>query len=540
MAGVMHVGMRAEGVRALLFPLLHPAKIDMLTKAVLAGNSQDYKPSLLSGSDLVVVWNALNDAAAPVDLHDPTRGGSRERLYRFLQQTAYHQFPMQRLDTYIRLGRFAAMYVDIPNAEFTNKGVHCDKAHLNVPDAFESYTGVPLALFTEVQFRIYALTMQRWSSLYESVNNSWKEWAGSSTVRPSPRQAQTILRSIIERSSWRHDAFFTARDLQLGTDEARLLDGAIESLTLMARTTSELRQLLRQRPYNLGFLAHQLSPLRRYPIVAVGHEHANYVVPFVSLLDMSMGTLPHYLLLEQESIRERFYTSMGRAQEIYLQRLVADRLPQLRRVPEREWPSAKGKRRGPDLVLLDPTSGTCVVVESKARRFGTDVRVEDGDEALRRTIDDAIRALHKIPEKLAELRQGLDIYSDVQEAINASLRQPPIGVVVMGETLEFLTESVHEIIRDNSSTPKNDGYFLVVGLEIFEEMVETAMASGDSLYQVLADYYEDSSRPFDERVGSNQQSASLRGRERPDPQSRFASRYVHLVLPRDLTGEGAV
>lgn len=520
-----------------LFPLLNAPRVNMFAKAILASTALPYKSRTLSNADFGYVFNRINDAST-----DPTQFPSRtpeldgrRRLAGFLHTLANSQFPYQNPDPIARMGRAYALSSVIPtlhrDALQRRLGVRfLDPTSTTLDDAGTVVDDVLDTLFRAL-VRVQ-MSGKPFGALFDRLSSSTVRGV---TVPPANTPDQSRLLKAYLATAWPHTRLLpiSMKSLALPSDGDEGPARIRRVVTHVARTTHELRTMQStERHYQLGFVAHRLSPLERFPLVLLNSE--SFVVPAVPYLERLIGDAPHYLLQDHPELATAFRETRGFAQEYYLQQLLAEREPSLVQIPERPYAGPNGRIDGPDLTLIDRQRGRLIAIESKARRITVETRVDPDLEAFRTNLADGIRAMLKLPQKIDDMLTRTDVYGDHAESIAHALEQPPIGVVVIGDGTPLLTELVREVLTDAESEALDAARarLMVMGLDLFDLAVDVAVEHNVPLAQILDEYWLDTSLPADELARSERPAADFRGRELPRPTDRFATRFADDVFAK--------
>ena len=514
----------------------HPHKLAMFGRAVLTSKSADYKDRHLSVRDAVFVLNKLNDA-----MHDeawfPVQSGepNAHTLLRILVAIASRQFPLQEAKLASRLSRAYLLNELIPSEEEDYLRTQCGREFLDIPRVYEAATGATVRQTLGIGFRVLALHHRRFGPLLRAIESRQSGVSMAERRRDGSRRHAKLLRTIAASiGELAGLTKFGISDVLL-SDEPQVISDKVSALFgTISGTTSELRALLDVPPYNTGLLPYRLSPLERYPLVRLaqgGPTNGPYIVPSLAFLDRLITDLPHFVLQEGAETRNRYWTTRGRVQEIYLERLVAARLPDLIVVPEKRYRAPGGEASGPDLTLLDSKRQRLIAVESKSKRIRAATRADPSDSPFVQDMAAACDALRRLPLKIRQMTEGIEEYQHLRDDFARCLQHTPVLVVVVGEGGELLAERFEAVkAADSSILPvEEDLPYCIMDLELFEHAVELAASSGDGLANVL-EAYAAAARGLLREGPDGVTAASLFGGREFDTRETYLASYWDSVL----------
>jgi hypothetical protein len=252
------------------------------------------------------------------------------------------------------------------------------------------------------------------------------------------------------------------------------------------------RQLLSLPPFRVGPDALRLSPLDRFPLVS-DEPMAYWYVPNVRGLARSAPEVVHFTL--NEAMREEYELVRGELLEVYLQLMLAARLPKVKVIPEAKWPSGKGHVAGPDLLLIDHDSAAPVVmaVELKSRRMLPSTRYQLLDEDLESNFADLWKALRQLPAKMAQIMCLAGDYAKYQDDLVRARAYPVVYLGVVGEA-PFMFGELVEYRRTRDREFPLYGFQETVGvmsIDTFERLIEVSVQGKKALAQLILEYLED-------------------------------------------------
>lgn len=512
-----------------LFPLLHPMKIVMFTWGILESRSLDYKIKRLSYSDFAIVVNRLNDAAADPDFLQAIGDEPPEaRLLRHFSTMANKQVRFQARDLLFRLARTLLLYEELPNLHKADLQGRLGQSYLDIPAVFEELVGLAPRHAVFLGFAILALIRNRVEGpLRRSVDSMAEQSLDSRALRQS-----RLLRRILQSGEHLESIVkFTASDLRIVEHSKMTLEAINNYLSHVSRDTRTLRTLLDAEPYKHGFVSYRLNPLERFPIALLGRSSPQkYVVPSLPYLDQLATALPHYVLQDSPAYRQRYQTTNGVVQELYVSTLLRSRLPDYTLVEERVYDMPGGEWRGPDWLLLDRRKRRLVLVESKSVRLHARTVADTGLKTLTQDLSSAVSALVRLEEKIGHLSIGLKEYADIQELLTTYLENPPIAVVVVGEAVEMLAEKVElassmGLLENLRSFPYP---YCLMDLQTFEFAVEIAASGQERLSTLLEGYWRDARRT--DAPAQRASTADRFGGRSVDSSNLFLSKTVSSLL----------
>ena len=514
-AGVSVVAGLAEARKDPLRAILHHQTSRILLDAILESNASVEHTARPRANDLAKLINNTKDAGDDPEAIQRMMSASgthsaRLELMRFLAQLGQIQIaPFEHHPTVVA-GRAVAFLDEIPATLRPEIEARVAGARRILDLPIKRVLGITARQAADV----YMLLLKHYSSLWHEV---------SSQLSQGERRVAEILPQLDHCAAQGYWSF-TPRSLTGGSG---LLEAEIEAfLGLFARSPEELRMLSRAQgtPFGVGPYACRMLPVDRFPIVALPGNQ--YAIPNITILRNSFARVLDFSLLDAYrnfGIDELYNQVRGASLELYLQALIADRLPSSILIPETPYRTSHGEKKSPDLCVLDVENKWLIAIEAKARRLSPVASVTATDSDLDNNHAPSIQALSKLPSKIGELRKFPEF-----EQWRSQLAQIPadrtILVSVVAEALFFHDELEPLRARFDSHHPlaELELPFCFLDLPVFENAVEVARAHQVPLGLLLQEHYEDT------RTGDPNTSAGrrFRGREEPDPSDRYAWRFL--------------
>ncbi len=479
------------GFAADIAPLWNSEKQRLLCEAVLSSRAMTYKTECLTFDELVDVSNATHQAMDDPRLEQELQsGGERsELLYaarRFFARMANLQIRYQEPRLFMNTGRLVAMLDVLPRVELA---------------AFPSeYRALATILPAESE-RVLGASIFQLLLVHLHVDAFYRRLADMS-LTTVPKRPPTNDRSVFrQQQQMKTLKQLFSRFAEGGPIGAFSIDAFKKSLAsilpdhavdayfrIFSGEVCVLRKLRRNPPYTIGPEGWRLSVLERYPVVCVNGQ---CTVPNLALFFRSFPDVIHFVL--QENLGNRYNEFRGAAQEVYLRKLVEHRTSARCVIPERKY-RRPTEVKGPDLTIIENPGPRLILVESKARRLLAMTRFTMSETSLDENYTPVYEALCKAPAKLADLRQRLPEYADVQADIDSTAGAQPILVAVTAEGPYMLNEQVrYRATRDSTHPLARLGFpFCVMDLELFDLAVEVAAHELKPLYDILGNFWEDS------------------------------------------------
>jgi hypothetical protein len=469
-----------------LFPTINHERISILQRAILASSALDSKNTLFTSRDLVFVYNNLNDTSNRSELLSGPESGE-VKLMRLLSIMAQTQFRSQERDFNQRIGRAFALLYKIPLDFKDEIKERYRQRYIDLPEVVNSLTKLTVGEFLIIGFGALALMMQRYKTNF-SLRDDIRAYTTERNRNYIERHAQVLGQIIDEAKFWQRNLIFQAGDLVLPSVPALTLEKVIQYLTLMSKSTQELREIIKQQPvYSEGHIADRLNPLERFPIVRLVDNR--YIAPNLRHLDMSLTEVLHFML--QGAYKDNAYNELrGHIQEIYLRLLVEDRLTDKLIIPEMRYRRGKNKVDGPDVTIIERNK-YLIVLESKAKRVSFSSRVNlFTASSIIDELNKVFDAFENAPKKIQELYDGLPEYSAFQPRIEQTKAYQPIVVVVIGEGIYFIQEVLRHELEQNKALKNYPFPYCLMAINVFERAVEIAASNDIALYDLLYEYWD--------------------------------------------------
>lgn len=471
----------------LLHPMLYTEKVAIFDRAILDSKALDYKEKVFQGHEISHIFNAINETTAARSTLLDSSDDASARLHQFLSATAHQQIRLHESLFVDRLGRTFGLLHEIPNQYRDELRRKQGNKFVDLVEVIKQHTQLSVTEFLAVGFAAITLMGLRYEA-HIPISDDLRKYLSRQDVIGTQRRAEALTKLIEESREIRDKFSFAPVDLVLTELSSLTIENIQSFLKLLARTTKELRHLMQQPIYKEGFIPDKLSPLERYPIVALGGER--YIIPNLRYFDTAVTNLLHYILQEYYPGNEYNQLS-GYIQEIYLRLYVKDRLPHLQQIPEISYRKSKNRVEGPDLTLVDQDNGKLIAVESKAKRTRVVSRLHLNKNYLLEDLQGAIGALEKLPAKIQDMYHNLPEYGEYQSLIDQTQQSDSISVVVIGEGVYLLHSHLNDHLRINSAHPLNlqTNPYCLMRLEDFERAVEVAAHNNLDLYNVLYNYW---------------------------------------------------
>lgn len=266
-------------------------------------------------------------------------------------------------------------------------------------------------------------------------------------------------------------------------------------LNLFSRKISELRGLLRDFPivFERGQEAYRILPTDRFPVVKC--NFGRILVPDFVALSRSFSRVVDFSLMDAYRQRDEldFYNQVrGASLEIYIEELLADRLPAVVVIPERDYETSQGVKRSPDVTIIDPTDSRLMCVEIKARRLAASTSAEVRNEDLDNNFSGSLEALARLPGKVEDM-SGYPEFSEYADLLASIPQDRRIYISVVPEMVffqeELETQRVELVENHPLSQIRQPTCFM--DLQQFEIAVELARLHDEPLGELLEQYYQD-------------------------------------------------
>jgi len=482
----------------MLFPMLNLDKLDMISKAIVQSKALDYKTSNISGDEFGKLMNFMIDAKDYDSEQDKVTLTNDEFFTKFFILTANSQVRFQHSDFRERMARTYALMQYIPENNKEILQQRLSNNFIDIPIILEEKYGIkPKAffIFSWLIFVQYCRLIKEVFIIPDSERNL------EISVRHDEARRATICFQIIKRM---------LHELRCSTAKNQLfITPAIENndhplfskkhfdgfLSIAGRTKKELQEESYRCPiYRVGNYSYSLSPLERFPLVK--QSDGSFIIPNMRYYETAIPQILHYEL--QDCYPGNEYNDLtGAIQELYIQDLLKQRLPNIPVIPEITYKRGKNEVKGPDFTLIDD-NGRPILIESKSKRFQARTRILADSNSIDSDLHRIFDAFSKLPLKYKELFSGLSEYSIYDRFLQTANMNNPVHVVVVYGNIELLPEMVNDYLRRNPETPLQDYpySFCIIDLVDFEYAVEVAATGTKHLSDLLTDYWVSASNVF--------------------------------------------
>jgi hypothetical protein len=479
-----------DGSVNLFMPVLHVENINLFHQAILRSTAAHYKTKSFTGDDMAPVFNNLghvmNERMAILKEYDDERGISK-----MFATMANSQIRMQSYDLASNMGRNYLMMSVLPAKYESELRKRCKSGFIDLGREIPNVLGMSIEQFLGIGFCLLVMMKNKYEKIYGPSQNARDYILNSTDKEDSIRRKVEVIRSIIDNPNSNHlDITFTASEISKFITGIPI-DLALRYISLLSKSTSEFRDLIDNGEYTHGLIADRKSPLEAHPVVKLQDER--YAIPNFRYFHAAITESVH-LILRNSSVGEAYSTITGHLQEFYLDGFIDDRLPNLKCIPERTYKRSNGNSvKGPDLCLIEPNVPWLIALESKAKRTSSYSRTDPEAQAFASDISIAIDAFKKLPEKIDDITSGLSVYDDLKPIID-KLISKPIATVILGEGIIFTPDILTSIVKESPKHILNTYTipFALVRISVFEEMVEIARSTSNSLYDLLVQYHNKS------------------------------------------------
>lgn len=507
-----------------LFPALNPEIARAFADAILASRAGFLRSRTYSQKDLAyVINNAMDGLTDPRLQEEIGEGRPRDEMLRaaraIFSRWANIQLRQQIFDLPSAVGRAIGFLDLLP----TQSRQLDDARATEVGTVAQAVRGF-LGSSAEELARVF-MAVNHWYQRLGRECASVAEQAWERHQRLSQRYADRghrlaqVVQALLDESSRIAPlCSFSADDLWRFAQQKPAPATIARFLELFSADVQYVRRLREEQPYVVGANLWRLSPLERFPLIRL--PGARFVAPNVRFLLHSFSTVLDYSLLE--ALGGRFDGFRGAVLELHLRGCVSAAFPNALVVPERQYRRGKYCVRGPDLILGD-AGAPLVLIEAKARRVAAEARSSTSEDALDKNLSDVYAALKRLPQKVRDMAAGLPEYGGVQAALSEGLRQEPLFVCVLPETIYFLTEQIRQRADASEDHPLHGlGYaYCVLSVATFEIAVAVSRKRAVPLAAVLKRFWEQSGEP--ELSGP---AAELFDDEEVDARDLYAANYI--------------
>ncbi len=298
-----------------------------------------------------------------------------------------------------------------------------------------------------------------------------------------------ILQKLIDDGKQKLDTlFFSTEKLtaEAHTKSRRAIEGFLKVATRDVPTLREEMESV--TAFNVLPLATSLCPFERYPVTRL--DDGSLIVPNIRYFQTSLPELLFFALQEQHP-QNQFNEVYGSIQEYYLTDLTQARLTNCTVLGELEYKRGRNTVRGPDTIVIEE-NGRLVAIESKAKRFRAQSRLEPLSNSVPEDLDRVYSALRGLPQKVRDIEAGAGDYSAYSEKIAKSEDCPAVCVAVVGGGLELMPEAVaYAITKDAGNFLNNFTHpYCVIDANDFEYAVEVAAMGEFQLSELLLRYWQ--------------------------------------------------
>lgn len=271
------------GDKSTIFPGWNSEKHRLFTEAIIASKAASYKSKLLNWNDFRFILNGVNDALHDRRIDHEIRSGDERgqtlfKLQRFLSRMANVQIRYQEYMMFVSLGRLIATLIVIPASK---------------PEAFPLAERTRLPRFqddlqTSLRARLPDLFMLHLLIYfkYQHVGREpFERLRKSGLLRPrglesSIQRQWRILLALVAQLPKYAPALSFSLNLSQEVEEVLGAGTSEKYQELFGAEIVQHRRLLKDDPaYSLGEVGWRLSPLERYPLVAVHQPSDGWVVP---------------------------------------------------------------------------------------------------------------------------------------------------------------------------------------------------------------------------------------------------------------------
>ncbi|MEF2279428.1 hypothetical protein V3W47_14085 [Deinococcus sp. YIM 134068] len=467
-----------------LYPFANAPVLQYVTQAALLAGSDQGRSPRLSGDGICQAVQLGHDVLSPPHLPgDVISKMSLQSLTTDLfAPMLRHQGRLQNPDFFWSAAQQWQLFNVIPHRDAALLAKRAGGQYLDIPAEVGKRTGLPIEDVYAVACAVYSMNMAGTRALSQELQ------ATPNFAAPHERLLWFVDQA--RREGRPMGAFFTVQDLQrVLKDEtphrARVWLNTFSAPPLMLKRRTE-----EERRYNSGELTFQVLPLEATPVVRL--RGGRFIVPNAHSFVAGLPHLPelHAMLNWPRPEQNRLRTTLGYIQETYLEEFVGQALAgSATLIPEREYrrPSTGNPARGPDLTVVEPTSRSAVLVESKAMLFADEARVGAGIEPFANVDDRMSEVVLKADWKAADL---LDARVGTYDPFRADLSVVDPSRVV---TVIVHAEHLHGYNVTWRARRRSEGHvlhghtpnFIALSLEEFARFADGARQSGRSLHDLL-------------------------------------------------------
>ncbi|MBI2565696.1 MAG: hypothetical protein HYV63_01510 [Candidatus Schekmanbacteria bacterium] len=466
--------------------MLNNETVRLFAEAIIKSKSALYKSSSIIPRDVIRIFNGCNNA-----LYDPrlaeevTSGGERCQMLCQLQRNFSRMFYMQirpQQNPAIATGQFFSVAEMLPG--------DCSRE-------FPGHLQSDAAKLAATIASCFGVTIKEVLRTHKTVMEYLTYLGGLCLKNLPSRKPGTVmeranlLRSVLERLAPQLDDFRLVPG-RLEQVFGRTMSAQLECYaSVFSRTEREHRQVLAEKPYQVGREGLRLSSLDRFPLIS-GESAGIWYAPNMRLLGRAAPDVLHFAV--NDCCRVLYELVRGASLELYLAKMLSSRAPQLKIIREEKWQTAKGEVSGPDLIVIDHREPPCVLaLEVKFRKMLPSTRFELLDEDLTGNYGKLWGAVLSLPGKLKSVFNLSGGYAasaaDLSRAEN--YRRWHIGLAgeapfAFGELSRYLSVSNLDFPLHGFSEP-----WTAMSVETFERLVEVVVQHQRPLSEVMEEYCED-------------------------------------------------
>ncbi len=503
----------------IFFPQLHFERVSMLTKAILASNTREYKKEIIKSNSLPKLFNLLLDATY-FDIKDNNIDDPNKQLLQAFSKIANAQFQFQQYNIRTDLARTYLLYQIIPEQEEKFLKVKYKKSYVDIPKSFEDHNGLKIKEYLIVAFAIFALYLIKYGKFLEINPEKILEIKSEieNQITPSDYIFKILFQFIDSLTSRRNAFLFNPTDLII--KDSNILDEEIinKYLSIVSRSPKKLGKLLHTSVYRKGSISIRLSPLERYPILKLLNEQ--YLVPNMRYFDSAIEKLIHFEMQEYYPDNQ-FNNTFGGVFEKYVLKLIQERINDVIVIPEIAY-KKKELVDGIDSIIIDSKNNALIAIEVKSKKISLDTRISPVSESFNNDMQRIYEALKKLPSKIEDLYAGLPEYQKWQHEINKIPKKNAICLVVLSGSLHLLPELINQFRLDDREHILNSYLYKYAIMPIvdFELLVELVYHNKDTLPSLLTNYWKSS-----RKQSPKEYSAQLFGGHSLDTSDYFLNKY---------------
>jgi len=513
-----------EGGFSVLFPFLNFERMGMLSKAILRSGSREYRQRPFDPRILPELWNLLSNSTY-FDVYTDEDISGEMKLLKFMAKIGNAQFPYQQYNVRKDLARAYVLYHILPAEYDSELEKKHGKNYINIPDAFESSTGLSIREYLVTSFTLFAFYLMQYGNclkvpgeLMDKLNQELPEHSNRLEIL-----IRLLMGFIHYKGPVRFQSFFNKATLDIegvGILNSRTIGNYLH---LVSKSIKELQDLQYDVPYSKGSISIRISPLERYPVVSL--DNNRYIIPNMRYFDSSILNIIHFHLQEAYP-QNQFNDTFGSVFEEYPKLVFRERLPDLTLIPEQAY-TKKTQFLGPDITVIDDDDNYLIAVEVKSKKISLDTRLAPMSKSFEKDLDRIYTALKKLPDKVTDLKAGLPEYSRWQNHIDAIPKENIICVIVLYGSLVFLPEIVNQfrLVEPDHFLNKFPYKYCVIGIDILEHAIELAHHGKGTLGSLLSEYYATS-----RKLGPKESAAEMFGNISIDSEDYFLKKYIDMLV----------